>query len=398
MYLLTDWARRINFDKLREERKRTLQEKMAKHGLDSAVFFRVENIKYASDIHPSFFPAIPIRNAAIVKRGGAYPIGFVAGGNWKHRQVTSYWMDPEKIYPMASQESREQVEKTVPNLRKAFEDLKITGGKVGVDLATLYILDALQTVLPKAEFVDGAECINEAKRIKNEEEIKSLRAASGCVEVGMEVTKGTVEMGKREGEVLGEGMLEMYRLGMQVPQGIPFVASGEENQCPLTRFASDRFLRDGDLVVISFGGYFNGMFAEMKRTISCGKPNAEQKKIYAVVKGAVEKALEVMKPGARSQEVFRKVNEVFQKSGYGAYVFNQPLAHGIGVGGWETPHIAPESPDFALESGMVFSLEPILVVPGVRGGGTVAIGNMVVITATGNEVLTNSAYDEKLVN
>ena len=30
MYLLTDWVRRINFDKLREERQNTLQEKIGK--------------------------------------------------------------------------------------------------------------------------------------------------------------------------------------------------------------------------------------------------------------------------------------------------------------------------------------------------------------------------------
>ena len=396
MYLLTDWVRRINFDKLREERQNTLQEKIGKHGLDALIAFRVENMKYATDIHPSWFPSVPIRNGAIVKKDGPHPVCFVASGNWRHRLATTYWVDPKHIYPMPLMESRAQVEKTIPNLTKAFETLGIHRGRIGVDLITMDIYDALRKILPQAEFVPGEDCINDAKLKKNEEEIKCLGVSSYCVEVAMEVAKGAVEMGKREGEILGEGMYEMYRFGMQMPQGMPFVASGEENLSPLFRFASDRFVREGDLVVLSFGGYFNGMFAEMKRTVVCGKANPEQKKIYGSVRRAMEAALGVMKPGASSQKVFNKVKGVFQKDGYGSHAFKYPLAHGIGVGGWEPPFIEADSPNFVLEPGMTFSLEPTLVVPKIPGGGTVALGSIVAIREGGNEVLTEGSYDDRL--
>src|SRR4030043_2080741 len=100
MYLLTDWVRRINFAKLREERQNTLQEKIGKHGLDGLIVFRVENMKYATDIHPSWFPSVPIRNGAIVKKGGPHPVCFVASGTGGHRLATTYWLDAKHIYPM----------------------------------------------------------------------------------------------------------------------------------------------------------------------------------------------------------------------------------------------------------------------------------------------------------
>lgn len=396
MYYLTDWVRRINFDKMRQERYQNLQEKMGQYGLDALVSFRVENIKYAADIHPSFFPSVPIRNIAIVKRGAPAPVGYVASGNWKHRQATTYWMKPEDIFPLPYMETRTQVEKASPHLQKSFESLGVTGGLVGVDLITLDILSVLKALLPTAEFVTGEDCLNEAKELKNGEEIKCVTMAAACVDIGMEAARGAVEIGKREGEILGEGMKEMYRLGMQMPQGMPFVASGEENLYPLVRFATDRIVRAGELLVASFGGYFNGMWAEAKRTFCCGRPNSRQKEIYGAVWEANEAALKAIRPGASSQEVMEAVTGSLQQHGLADYQLKQPLAHGIGVSGWEPPFIECGAPPFRLEPGMVLTLEPAVAVPEVPGGGTVAIGNMLVVTDAGNEVITRCSYENRL--
>ncbi len=395
MYYLTDWVRRVDFDTLRQKRYANLQRIMERHGLDALVLFRVENVKYSIDIHPSFFPSVPIRNGAIVKRGTPRPIGFVASGNWKHRQDTTYWMKPEEIYPMPYMETRDQLEKVSPNMKKAFETLRIAEGRVGVDLITLYLHSVLKSLLPGAEIVAGEDCLNEAKKLKSTEEVKALRMAAVCADLGMEAARRVVEIGRREGEILGEGMQEMYRLGMQMPQGMPFVSSGE-NLAPLARFATDRIVRGGDLVLASFGGYFNGMWAEVKRTFCCGDPSPRQKEICAAVMEAYDAARKAIRPGASSTEVLDASESVLKRRGLSEFTLKQPLAHGIGVSGWEPPFVESGAPEFRIEAGMCFTLEPGIAVPGVPGGGTAVFGNMLVVTESGNDALTSCSYDDRL--
>ena len=41
----------------------------------------------------------------------------------------------------------------------AFEELGITEGKIGIDHVSMIVLNKLKEALPKAEFVDGDQCV-----------------------------------------------------------------------------------------------------------------------------------------------------------------------------------------------------------------------------------------------
>lgn len=398
MYFLTDWIKRVDFDAQREQRMTRLQKKMEEFNLNGLLLFKVENIRFATGVHPSWFPSIPIRNAAVLKLGRRDSVNFVASGNLKHRQKTTYWLPSEDIYPLPYMENIALVKRASENFKKAFAKMDISEGNVGIDLFTLYILMELQQILPNVRWVDGDRCVKEAMAIKNDEDLKCLRISAQCVDVAMAHALEKIEVGKRECEILGEGLYALYALGTSIPQGQLIVASGEENLFPLTRFATDKIIRNGDLVLIDIGGYFNGMFGEAKRTIVCGRPNPRQKEIYKVVYEAQVAAINRMKPKIRACEVLRVVQEVYERKGLSQYADSKVLAHGIGVGGFESPFIGEGLPDFELQEGMVFLLEPTLVVPGVPGGGTVSLGNMVTITNGGGVVLNTIGYDENLLN
>ncbi len=51
-----------------------------------------------------------------------------------------------------------------------------------------------------------------------------------------------------------------------------------------------------------------------------------------------------------------------------------------------------------LKPGMIFSIEPTLIVPDVPGGGGVRLEEEVLITDTGSEVLTKAPYDDRLLD
>ena len=187
---------------------------------------------------------------------------------------------------------------------------------------------------------------------------------------------------------------------MEIPQCNSIVASGE-NLSPLCRFASDRIIRSGDLVFIDIGGCFNGMFAEATRTVICGEPNPDQKKIYRTIHESMGAILQAMRPGRTNTDVYDALAGVFRKNGFDKYSLFTVMGHSIGVGGWEPPTMGqPEVSGavFTLEPGMIFSIEPTLNVPGIPGGGGVRLEEEVLITDTGNEVLTRAPYDKKLLD
>ncbi len=63
--------------------------------------------------------------------------------------------------------------------------------------------------------------------------------------------------------MVADAMHALYRLGGEVPHvAAPFVASGE-HMSPPNRFATDKIIRNGDLVFIDIGAAFNGHFADL---------------------------------------------------------------------------------------------------------------------------------------
>ena len=59
--------------------------------------------------------------------------------------------------------------------------------------------------------------------------------------------------GIREQEVVAEAMHELFKRGGEFPHAaVPFVASGER-MSPPTRFATDKMIRNGDVVFIDIG-------------------------------------------------------------------------------------------------------------------------------------------------
>ena len=103
----------------------------------------------------------------------------------------------------------------------------------------------------------------------------------------------------------------------------------------------------------------------------------------------MEAVIEKAKPGAVCEDLYNTAIDIVTKAGFADYFMGvgqkaKFIGHGIGLEINEAPVLAPRMKQ-ELEPGMVFALEPKIVLPGV---GPLGIENSWVVTADGVEKLT----------
>ncbi len=137
------------------------------------------------------------------------------------------------------------------------------------------------------------------------------------------------------------------------------------------------------MLLFDFGGMADNYPADITRTFAIGQPEAQLAQVYAVVLAANEAAIRISRPGVPAYEVDRAARQVIVDAGYGEY-FSHRTGHGLGLDTHEPPYIRAGNPQL-LETGMIYTVEPGVYLPGVGG---VRIEDDVLVTPSGVEVLT----------
>ncbi|VVB66963.1 Xaa-Pro dipeptidase [uncultured archaeon] len=134
-------------------------------------------------------------------------------------------------------------------------------------------------------------------------------------------------------------------------------------------------------------------FADMTRTVLKGEASLEVKEIYQAVLQAQIVGLKAVRAGVSGKEVHSRVLQVFRERGYPDRVgcgFTHSTGHGVGLEVHERPSLGEAGE--ILEAGNVVTVEPGLYYPKIGG---VRLEDLAVVTARGNENLTN--FEKKLV-
>lgn len=226
---------------------------------------------------------------------------------------------------------------------------------------------------------------------KDEEEIALLRKAQTITDRAFARFLRHLRPGRSERELAWELEVMLHELGAEGPSFDTIVAIGENaalpHYRPYGRGRGERIAQEGDLVLVDFGARVAGYHADMTRTVFLDEPDETFRRVYETCLGALEVALQTIRPGVNARRAHEAVHDYLRDHGYGEN-FGHGLGHGVGLAIHEQPAIswrAPEETEIPVNS--VVTLEPGIYIPG-RGG--VRIEDLVVVREDGIENLTHA--------
>ncbi len=259
-------------------------------------------------------------------------------------------------------------------------------GRVGVvaSRVTLAQANALGKVGVEVNELDTDPLLR-LRLVKDQDEIANMRTALAAAEQGFIAAEdmlnnpGATEINVRsalESAMLGAGATEV---------GFPTIVASGPNSLSPHATPTDRTIRDGEFVIIDFGGAINGYKSDSARTLWRGELSEQQIEVYETVRQALEVSTSVIAPGATYGQVKEAADKVLNEAGYGEYILH-PFGHNIGLDTHERPYFSEHDPDASLEmqQGNIVALEPAVYVPDVGG---VRVENLILVTADGCEVM-----------
>ncbi|MFP1849206.1 Xaa-Pro aminopeptidase [Lonsdalea quercina] len=258
---------------------------------------------------------------------------------------------------------------------------------------------------------DWRPWVHEMRLTKSPVEIDLMRRAGEITALAHTRAMQTCRPGLYEYQLEGEIHYEFTRHGARYPSYNTIVGSGE-NGCILHYTENESQMQDGDLVLIDAGCEYQGYAGDITRTFPVnGKFTAPQREIYNIVLAAEERAIELYGPGRSIREVNEEVvlimlqglldlgilqgdiDELYAAEAHRDF-YMHGLSHWLGLDVHDVGDYGSGDRDRILAPGMVLTVEPGLYIapdadvpPEYRGIG-IRIEDDIVITASGNEVLT----------
>jgi Xaa-Pro aminopeptidase len=395
----TDWEDRPSLSALRERRVERVRRALEASDLDGLLLWKDENVRYLTGMRAQIIQGKSALLNGVLLLPGRSPILLCSGGDFQRGQNAMTWI--EEFHPIPIQEERGLIRGFVQGtLRPLLERDGMDGASLGIDECSYIQVEEIAGTLPGVTLRDGDSLMQGCRMVKMPEEIALMEEASAIGEAVTTAAIDAVAPGVRENDVAAEAMHALYRLGGEMAHvATPFVASGE-HMAPPNRLSTDKVIREGDLVFIDIGAMWSGYFGDVARTVVCGKPSQPQQRVYTAVYDALMAGTAAMKTGNTNVDVADAVVGAAEKHGLAEHFITLFIGHGVGMGANEPPYVGealPGAEKVSLEAGMTLALEPLIWLPGVRGGAGVRLEDTIVVQDTSGRALSRTGFDERLL-
>ncbi len=267
---------------------------------------------------------------------------------------------------------------------------------------------AVPASIPAPEYVgkDGPTPYD-GSEVKDAETIERMRvagriAAQALQEVGKHVAPGvsTDELDQVGHEFLLDHQAYPSTLGYRA---FPKSLCTSVNEVICHGIPDARPLADGDICNIDITAYIAGVHGDTNATFLAGDVDEESRLLVQRTEEATLRGIRAVKPGRQISVVGRVIESYAKRFGYG--VVRDFTGHGIGTSfhsGLIVPHYDDERFDTVIETGMTFTIEPMLTLGTYEwdmweDGWTVTtkdksrtaqFEHTLVVTDTGAEILT----------
>ncbi|MDO4565847.1 MAG: Xaa-Pro peptidase family protein [Oscillospiraceae bacterium] len=331
--------------------------------------------------------------AALIQEGynRAYLTRFESSAGWLLVTPASAWLLVDFRYYEMAREKAEGAE--VLLVSEAYEKLGEFFKEEGVsrlmieNTVSIAGLASLKKAFPELKLdCDSAlsDAISGLRMIKDESEIASIKAAQAITDAAFSHICTLIKPGMTELEVAAELEYFMRRNGADAFAFETICVSGARSSMPHGK-PTDKKIENGDFLTMDYGALKCGYCSDMTRTVMVGEPSAEQREVYELVLRAHLESMAAAKPGARCSDIDKIARDIIYSAGYEG-CFGHGLGHSLGREIHEDPRFS-QSCATLLEPGMVMTVEPGVYLAGKFG---VRIENMIAITESGYENLTNS--------
>jgi Xaa-Pro aminopeptidase len=355
-----------------KSRRLNTQKRLAGENIDGLIVFSPENLFYLTGFGNSYSPA-----CAILSANGNISLVVAEDESFAGNDldVIRYPNNTLERPIIAIDEMSKAVRKILEKNSWPHERFALEGARIP---------SSLLTALKRFDLVNMSKFFDEMRCLKDMFEIAKIREAVALVDFAHQFAAQQIRPGLSEIELFSATRMAIEAYTAQPTTFQCDLLSGDRTLL-MGGLPGGRRIGENDMVIMDFQISKEYYWADTARTVLGSKPSDKIKHIYDVVGGALERAMDVIKPDVPACEVDRVAREYIAGCGYGGN-FPHHTGHGCGLCYCEPPLIVPNNAELLVE-GMVLCLEPAIYVAGIGG---VRLEQMVLVTAGRPEVLSQS--------
>ncbi len=219
--------------------------------------------------------------------------------------------------------------------------------------------------IPRPEYVDKKAPRTGEADVKTPEIIERMRVAGRIAAQALEEVGKNIEAGVTTDELDRIGHEFMLDHGAYPStlgyRGFPKSLCTSLNEVICHGIPDDTVVRDGDIINIDITAFKDGVHGDTDATFLVGEVDEESRLLVERTREAMMRAIKAVRPGRRLNVIGRVIESYAKRFGYG--VVRDFTGHGIGTtfhSGLIVPHYDDPSANTVIETGMTFTIEPML--------------------------------------